>query len=502
MTDQESSAQILGELRGLLNGRRILVAEDNAQTRQFFGSTLTKLGAQVQVAEDGAQALELTAEVLRAGSPFELVMLDLMMPRMNGLTFLQKVREQPATANLPVVVMSAVGDARVIEECRRLGISGYLTKPSSLGLIRDALRPVFAAAPESAPAPAAEDDPAEDEFPTVSPLGYPFVYGGFPREKSYALRPACFRCPFDETTFTAPRLVDRALKPAAEDRYSLGLYTEGQEKEFLEYSLVEMISCPTCLYTSDRTGFHRPKRANLGDLEAMRQLPDADWEPVFFELNRRMQDLMLRQTPARQEVARHASDDGQGLFRLSEADPRLPRSFTDALIALNLAAVSAETMLGFYREETEARVRQKLAGFLLKLAHCYEVMAQIQRGGKGESVCREKRHRALREALRLLQSISDIEFRVLTERLYCFARRFHLADELFGLADTDEEREALRRYRKQVVGEGKQVLMQIRGDKDPAKAKERERNLNLIERFLEPLENRLYELEKAEKAQG
>jgi len=102
---------------------RILVADDDAQMRRLIRGVLQREGFEVAEAADGLDALEL---VERGG--VDLLILDLDMPRLDGLGVLEELRAQMRTATLPVIVLTAQhGDAE--EKALDLGAQDYLTKP-------------------------------------------------------------------------------------------------------------------------------------------------------------------------------------------------------------------------------------------------------------------------------------------------------------------------------------------------------------------------------------
>jgi CheY-like chemotaxis protein len=101
-----------------------LLVEDDADTRSAFELILQNLGHTVRTAADGQQALG----ELRAGPRPDLILLDLMLPVLDGWGFRRRQVEDPALAHIPVVVLSAVGEfaARADD----LGDVGYLQKPA------------------------------------------------------------------------------------------------------------------------------------------------------------------------------------------------------------------------------------------------------------------------------------------------------------------------------------------------------------------------------------
>jgi CheY-like chemotaxis protein len=113
----------------------ILIVEDDPNNQRMLSYTLRKAGHEVRIAANG----ELGLRELETKQP-DLVMLDVAMPVMDGLTMLRKVRSHPTFHSVPVIILTASGDdqERLITE--ELGVSGFLTKPSSshtiLGLVQ------------------------------------------------------------------------------------------------------------------------------------------------------------------------------------------------------------------------------------------------------------------------------------------------------------------------------------------------------------------------------
>jgi CheY-like chemotaxis protein len=113
--------------------RRVFVIEDDADTREMLGQVLEIEGYDVVSAGDGQDALRR----LRAEPTPSVILLDLMMPGMNGWQFRDEQRRDPTLAAIPVVVLS--GDDGVERKASALGVSGYLRKPIDLGTLLDTL---------------------------------------------------------------------------------------------------------------------------------------------------------------------------------------------------------------------------------------------------------------------------------------------------------------------------------------------------------------------------
>jgi CheY-like chemotaxis protein len=117
---------------------RVLVVDDNDDDRQLLREILTDLGITVTTADNGAEALTRMSQT----TP-DLVLVDLMMPVMDGMTFIQRVRDDPAYPSVPIVVVSSKDLTR--EERGRLrGVIAVVEKGVQLeadlrGVMRQAL---------------------------------------------------------------------------------------------------------------------------------------------------------------------------------------------------------------------------------------------------------------------------------------------------------------------------------------------------------------------------
>lgn len=109
----------------------VLVVDDIEANRDLLARRLKRQGHTVEVAADGYQALDL----LRA-QPFDLVLLDIMMPKMNGYQLLEQLKADPALGHIPAIVISAVDDLDSVVKCIELGAEDYLTKPFNPVLLK------------------------------------------------------------------------------------------------------------------------------------------------------------------------------------------------------------------------------------------------------------------------------------------------------------------------------------------------------------------------------
>jgi CheY-like chemotaxis protein len=114
-----------------MSAPRILVVEDEAEVRAVWVEALEEAGYAVTAFGLGADALARMAEL----AP-DLILLDMMMPGMDGYEFLARLRTNPGSAGIPLLIISAVGESlsRSLEErdARTLGVAGILAKPLDL----------------------------------------------------------------------------------------------------------------------------------------------------------------------------------------------------------------------------------------------------------------------------------------------------------------------------------------------------------------------------------
>jgi signal transduction histidine kinase len=132
----------------VLHGKRILLAEDNEVNTLIAAELLSAVGIEVVTAQNGKEALDRLAESKRAdGAPFDLVLMDLQMPVMDGYAATEAIRAMPEYRDLPIYALTAHAFPEDRERCLSIGMDGHLTKPIDTDTFYAALRTAVAPKP-------------------------------------------------------------------------------------------------------------------------------------------------------------------------------------------------------------------------------------------------------------------------------------------------------------------------------------------------------------------
>ena len=110
---------------------RILVVDDNEANRDMLSRRLARQGHGVEMAAGGQEALQ------RLGAePFDLVLLDIMMPEMNGYEVLERLKADPELQHIPVIMITALNEMESVVRCIEMGAEDHLPKPFNATLLR------------------------------------------------------------------------------------------------------------------------------------------------------------------------------------------------------------------------------------------------------------------------------------------------------------------------------------------------------------------------------
>ena len=120
----------------------VLVVDDNKTSQKFLRDMLTSFTFQVTVAGSGAEALELLERGIHE-TPFDLVLMDLVMPEMDGIETSRRIRMHQQLRDLPIIMMTAFGREEVMQQAGKTGINAFLIKPVKEPLLFDTVMDVF-----------------------------------------------------------------------------------------------------------------------------------------------------------------------------------------------------------------------------------------------------------------------------------------------------------------------------------------------------------------------
>jgi PAS domain S-box-containing protein len=139
---------------------RILVVDDNETNRQIVHQHAISWGMKNGMAEGGSEALRMLREAAERGEPYDVAVLDVHMPGMDGMQLARRIKTDPVVASTRLVLLTSIGQHADAEEAKRLGIEAYLTKPVRQSELYDTLATVMGTRAEVAA--------TEEESPLVT----------------------------------------------------------------------------------------------------------------------------------------------------------------------------------------------------------------------------------------------------------------------------------------------------------------------------------------------
>jgi len=107
------------------NTKKILLIEDDPFISDVYITNLRNSGFEVSLASDGKRGLELIKK-----EKINLILLDLLLPKIDGFAVLKKIKKEPSSKNIPVIILTNLGEKEDIEKGKKLGAIDYLVKIS------------------------------------------------------------------------------------------------------------------------------------------------------------------------------------------------------------------------------------------------------------------------------------------------------------------------------------------------------------------------------------
>ena len=185
---QAADAQAVETYHRDLFNVRVLVVDDNATNREIVRHQLVAWKMRSDSAASGQEALSMLQIAAKAGEPYELALLDVQMPGMDGFALVHAIKADPAIAGTRLIILTSLGQVQSKEELRRAGIDAYLVKPVKKARLFDGMTHVMGGVAVFTVAEKSDASGTALAFPGVGVLGKTMV--SYVPEKSNQSQPA------------------------------------------------------------------------------------------------------------------------------------------------------------------------------------------------------------------------------------------------------------------------------------------------------------------------
>jgi signal transduction histidine kinase/CheY-like chemotaxis protein len=128
-----------------LRGVKVLVVDDNRTNRRILDGMLRRWEMKPTLVEGGEGALAELSTAREAGEPYGLILTDMHMPKMDGFTLIERIRQRPELATATIMMLTSAGHRGDAERCKKLGVAAYLLKPIRQSELREAIARVLGA---------------------------------------------------------------------------------------------------------------------------------------------------------------------------------------------------------------------------------------------------------------------------------------------------------------------------------------------------------------------
>ena len=143
--EASSTAKQISVATSILVGVKVLIVDDNRTNRRILEGLVTHWGMIPTVASDGEEALGLYTAADAGGSPFNLILTDMHMPRMDGFGLVERLRKKSELCFSTIMMLTSGGQRGDAQRCEELGIAAYLLKPIRQSELREAVARVLSA---------------------------------------------------------------------------------------------------------------------------------------------------------------------------------------------------------------------------------------------------------------------------------------------------------------------------------------------------------------------
>jgi signal transduction histidine kinase/DNA-binding response OmpR family regulator len=129
----------------ILRGVKVLVVDDNRTNRRILDGMLKRWEMKPVLVEGGEEALAELSTAREAGEPYGLVLTDMHMPKMDGFSLIERIRQRPELSTATIMMLTSAGHRGDADRCRELGVAAYLLKPIRQSELRESIAQVLGA---------------------------------------------------------------------------------------------------------------------------------------------------------------------------------------------------------------------------------------------------------------------------------------------------------------------------------------------------------------------
>ena len=147
----------------VLSGVKVLIVDDNRTNRRILEGLVTRWGMRPTVAADGEKALAALLAARDAQEPYELILTDMHMPKMDGFGLVEEIKQRPGLSTSTIMMLTSGGQRGDAARCGELGISAYLLKPVRQSELREAIARILGGKEQLGAVPMITRDSLQEE---------------------------------------------------------------------------------------------------------------------------------------------------------------------------------------------------------------------------------------------------------------------------------------------------------------------------------------------------